>query len=298
LKRLEKTLLDITICGEISIFNGGVLMDDSTTQYNYNELLKKCKKLKNQLINIIEEKESLIKHKFFYLKSEYIEKIGFLEFELYELDLRLGETMRRIELVNLALESNIPFNLYHIESEVKREFEDFEELLKLKDKEIQFSRYFLDMNKMSDEEFLELKKYYKKTIRLIHPSINFNLSELQKNLWNKANIAYENVNLIYLKIIYKLAYDESINMTRMEDCSNEEISSQIYYFEDTIKKYLEEIDELKENFPFNKEELLKNETKVKEIRKDLSQSINEAKNILEMLEEHFLLILNDGQYIN
>lgn len=273
-------------------------MDDSTTQYNYNELLKKCKKLKNQLINIIEEKESLIKHKFFYLKSEYIEKIGFLEFELYELDLRLGETMRRIELVNLALESNIPFNLYHIESEVKREFEDFEELLKLKDKEIQFSRYFLDMNKMSDEEFLELKKYYKKTIRLIHPSINFNLSELQKNLWNKANIAYENVNLIYLKIIYKLAYDESINMTRMEDCSNEEISSQIYYFEDTIKKYLEEIDELKENFPFNKEELLKNETKVKEIRKDLSQSINEAKNILEMLEEHFLLILDDGQYIN
>jgi hypothetical protein len=298
LKRLEKTLLDITICGEISIFNGGVLMDDSTTQYNYNELLKKCKKLKNQLINIIEEKESLIKHKFFYLKSEYIEKIGFLEFELYELDLRLGETMRRIELVNLALESNIPFNLYHIESEVKREFEDFEELLKLKDKEIQFSRYFLDMNKMSDEEFLELKKYYKKTIRLIHPSINFNLSELQKNLWNKANIAYENVNLIYLKIIYKLAYDESINMTRMEDCSNEEISSQIYYFEDTIKKYLEEIDEFKENFPFNKEELLKNETKVKEIRKDLSQSINEAKNILEMLEEHFLLILDDGQYIN
>lgn len=298
MKRLEKTLLDITICGEISIFNGGVLMDDSTTQYNYNELLKKCKKLKNQLINIIEEKESLIKHKFFYLKSEYIEKIGFLEFELYELDLRLGETMRRIELVNLALESNIPFNLYHIESEVKREFEDFEELLKLKDKEIQFSRYFLDMNKMSDEEFLELKKYYKKTIRLIHPSINFNLSELQKNLWNKANIAYENVNLIYLKIIYKLAYDESINMTRMEDCSNEEISSQIYYFEDTIKKYLEEIDEFKENFPFNKEELLKNETKVKEIRKDLSQSINEAKNILEMLEEHFLLILNDGQYIN
>lgn len=298
MKRLEKTLLDITICGEISIFNGGVLMDDSTTQYNYSELLKKCKKLKNQLINIIEEKESLIKHKFFYLKSEYIEKIGFLEFELYELDLRLGETMRRIELVNLALESNIPFNLYHIESEVKREFEDFEELLKLKDKEIQFSRYFLDMNKMSDEEFLELKKYYKKTIRLIHPSINFNLSELQKNLWNKANIAYENVNLIYLKIIYKLAYDESINMTRMEDCSNEEISSQIYYFEDTIKKYLEEIDEFKENFPFNKEELLKNETKVKEIRKDLSQSINEAKNILEMLEEHFLLILNDGQYIN
>lgn len=298
MKRLEKTLLDITICGEISIFNGGVFMDDSTTQYNYSELLKKCKKLKNQLINIIEEKESLIKHKFFYLKSEYIEKIGFLEFELYELDLRLGETMRRIELVNLALESNIPFNLYHIESEVKREFEDFEELLKLKDKEIQFSRYFLDMNKMSDEEFLELKKYYKKTIRLIHPSINFNLSELQKNLWNKANIAYENVNLIYLKIIYKLAYDESINMTRMEDCSNEEISSQIYYFEDTIKKYLEEIDEFKENFPFNKEELLKNETKVKEIRKDLSQSINEAKNILEMLEEHFLLILNDGQYIN
>lgn len=298
MKRLEKTLLDITIYGEISIFNGGVFMDDSTTQYNYSELLKKCKKLKNQLINIIEEKESLIKHKFFYLKSEYIEKIGFLEFELYELDLRLGETMRRIELVNLALESNIPFNLYHIESEVKREFEDFEELLKLKDKEIQFSRYFLDMNKMSDEEFLELKKYYKKTIRLIHPSINFNLSELQKNLWNKANIAYENVNLIYLKIIYKLAYDESINMTRMEDCSNEEISSQIYYFEDTIKKYLEEIDEFKENFPFNKEELLKNETKVKEIRKDLSQSINEAKNILEMLEEHFLLILNDGQYIN
>mgnify|MGYP000901084618 CR=1 FL=1 len=273
-------------------------MDDSATRTNYVELLKRYKKLRNQLISIIEERESLIKHKFYNLKTDYIKKIGCLEFELYELDVKMGQAKRRIELVDLALEADITVNLSNIETEIMREFEDFEEILKLKDKEIQIAEYFSSTDKISDKEILELKKYYKKTARLIHPDIHSNLSEIQKSLWNKANTAYENGGLIYLKIIYKLAYDESVNMPKLEDYSVDEINSKIHYFEDKIKSNLEDIKELRENFPFNKEELLNDEIKVKEVQRELRQTIREAKDILEIMEGHFLLILDERQYIN
>jgi hypothetical protein len=274
-------------------------MDDSATQSKYEELVKKYKSLRKQLISIVEEKEYLIKHRFYNLRTEYIKKIGYLEYELYELDVKLSQANRRIELVKNALDANVPINLSQIELEITKEFGDFIDILELRDKEILIYDYINNIEKnLSEDEFLELRKYYRRTIKVLHPRIHSNLTELQKKLWTKANLAYENGGLIYLKIIYKLAHDEYVNMPKLEEYSIEELKSRVKLIEDNIKESIFEIKEIKEGFPFNKEVLLKDEVKVKDIQKELKRNINEAKSILELLEQHFLLLLNERHYIN
>lgn len=274
-------------------------MDDSTAQSNHIELIRKYKRLRNQLISIIEEKEYLINHKYYNLKSEYIKKIGYLEFELYELDIKLGKARRRIEIVENLLDSNLPINLSYIELEITKEFREFNDILELKDRELQISDYICNKEDYpSEEELLELNKYYRKTIKVLHPHIHLNLTDLQKKLWDKANRAYHNCSLIYLKIIYKLGHDEYVNMPSLEEDSINELNAKVDFLEDNIKENTMELNELMVVFPFNKEILLKDELKVKDIQKELQRTIKEAKNILDLMEKHFLLLLNEGHYIN
>lgn len=250
------------------------------------------------MVNVMEDKECLLKHKYFDLKTQYIVKIGYLEHELYDLDIKLGVAKRKIELAQEALSQNNKVNLSLIEAEIKREFCEFLDIIDSKEQEIKIAGYFNSVDRLTEEEYQDLRKYYKSIARLILPDIHPNLNEVQKALWEKANIAYENGEVQFLKIIYKLANDEAFGLKEFEEVSISEMDKRIVDFENKINKDLRDIQALQDNFPFNKEELLKDEGKIKEIQKNLRSNISDGNAILKLMEEHLLMLLDDTRFLS
>lgn len=277
---------------------GGVILTEASIQSAYEEVLLKYKRIKNRMVNVMEDKECLLKHKYFDLKTQYIVKIGYLEHELYDLDIKLGVAKRKIELAQEALSQNNKVNLSLIEAEIKREFCEFLDIIDSKEQEIKIAGYFNSVDRLTEEEYQDLRKYYKSIARLILPDINPNLNEVQKALWEKANIAYENGEVQFLKIIYKLANDEAFGLKEFEEVSISEMDKRIVDFENKINKDLRDIQALQDNFPFNKEELLKDEGKIKEIQKNLRSNISDGNAILKLMEEHLLMLLDDTRFLS
>ncbi len=278
------------------MYNGGGVLTEAEFQIEYDETLKRYQRTKEKMICVIEEKECLIKHKFFDLKTDYIMKIGYLEHELYDLDIKLAAAKRKIELAQEAISQNVPINLSMIELEIKNEFRDFLDILDSNGSEIEIAGYLDNLTRLSDEEFAELKRYYVNIAKLILPDINPGLNEIQKTLWEKAQLAYENAEFQFLRILFKLAQDEAKALEENEEIPLNELGEKIKVFEDRIKKEEMDIARLLDNFPFNKADLLKDEMKIREIQEELRRSIKDGKSILRLMEEHFLMMLDDTKF--
>ena len=285
--------------GEMNTSNpGGALMTDSSLDSNDDIILKRYRYLKNQLVNVIADKENLLKHRFFDLKTDYITMIGYLEYELYNINVRLGITKRKIELLQANKINKATRKLPYIEAVIKIEFKDLLEILDLKKREVEIASYLNAFEDITFEEFLELNKYFRSLIKLIHPYINPNANQIQKRLWEKGCIAYENKEVVFLKVILKLAKDEVCAAKDPGDYSIEELNSMIHNFEQKISATNIEVQEILKNFPFNMEELLMDDRKISDIQKKLQNQIKEAKSVLIIMEDHFLMILDDTKYLN
>lgn len=273
-------------------------MTEADLQVEYNQVLKRYNSTKDKMINLIEDKNCLIKHKYFVLKTDYIKKIGHLENMLFDLDIKLAISKRRIELANESIVQNKTINLAMIEAEIKDEFRDFLDALNSNNNEISIANYAENMSRLSELDLQELKRYYVGIAKLIYPDINSDLNDVQKSLWTKAEIAYENGEIQFLRIIYKLAQDETNATNDNIEKPIGELKDLIETFEERIKKEEREIAIILDNFPFNRAQLLVDKQKIREIQSELRQSIKEANSILELMEDHFIMMLDDTIFIN
>lgn len=273
-------------------------MTEADLQVEYNQVLKRYNSTKDKMINLIEDKNCLIKHKYFVLKTDYIKKIGHLENMLFDLDIKLAISKRRIELANESIVQNKTINLAMIEAEIKDEFRDFLDALNSNNNEISIANYTENMSRLSELDLQELKRYYVGIAKLIYPDINSDLNDVQKSLWTKAEIAYENGEIQFLRIIYKLAQDETNATNDNIEKPIGELKDLIETFEERIKKEEREIAIILDNFPFNRAQLLVDKQKIREIQSELRQSIKEANSILELMEDHFIMMLDDTIFIN
>lgn len=131
---------------------------------------------------------------------------------------------------------------------------------------------------------------------LILPEINPGLNDIQKTLWEKAQLAYENGEIQFLRIIYKLAQDEAKATGVNKEISLSELDEQIAMFEERIKKEEKDINTLLDNFPFNKAGLLQDDKKIREIQGELRKNIEDGRSILKLMEEHFLMMLDETKF--
>lgn len=272
-------------------------MTEICSDSEYDIILSRYISLRNQLVDVIVDKENLLKHRFFNLKTEYITKIGYLEYELSDFNIRLGIIRRKIEMLADNY-TQTPGMLAYFEFVANREFSELLELLELKRRELDIAKYINTMDKPTNEEYLELNKNYKGLVKLLHPEINSTLTKTQFRLWEKGNKAYENGELRFLKVILKLANDESIGDFGIEKYTAEQLNFRINYFELKIEERNNELMKIQKGFPFNKEEFLLDDMKVKALQKNLKISIKEAKNILMVMEGHFLINLDDTRYLS
>ena len=256
----------------------------------YLKIIEEVKQLKENIVQLYEEKDERIYHICKNIEAEYMSKIGILEYKLYEFQCKILRLKRKIDLYQAKLNIQKVPNEEKIEEQLNIEYKEYEEKLNDMFDSIQIALDRKNSKTLSDKDSKEIKSIYRKLIKKLHPDLNKEYSEKNKKILLQVKQAYENGDLDSLRNL-ELLTDE---ITEKEDINVgelEEIKQTKAKYETIVKKLLDEINKIMESFPYNQKEFLKNDILVNKRKDELEKDMEinrkiyiDLENILEQLK--------------
>jgi hypothetical protein len=258
-------------------------MNDIARNQEYDNLLSLIQRLETELAELVHERDKLFYHICPKLQTEYMLSIGKLEYAVFEYQCKILRIKRKIDIIQAFLNREQSYNIAEIEKQLDKEYQEYADKLLEKQKEIEKAR-LKNSNygrPLTEEESSELRKLYTLIVKKLHPDINSNTTEEQHSQFVDAVNAYKNANLSELRIIYllfeKTSVAETVNSidkvkTRKELLLNE-------------KEYLlNEIQKIKETFPYNVQGLLQDKAKLQQKIDELSSQLSECQEQYDNIE--------------
>ena len=203
---------------------------DETTE-TISELKETISELEEALENIDKDDENY--DEIYKAYQELQEEFEKLEDELYSQKQKLDDTKEQLEDDEL-------FNEYE---DVKSAYDEFEnEYEHIKDTQ-------KDINKLNDDEKVEIKKLYKKAARLCHPDIvSDELKEKAHEIMQSLNDAYSKKDIKKVKeILLSLKTGTSFEVSSKTIEDKELLKQKIREYKQNIENLKSEIDEIKED---------------------------------------------------
>lgn len=252
---------------------------------------KRIKELKKTLENLVFERDNL---KFVIcenIKTAYMLTFGSLEYRLYKSYCTYLSLKRKRDMIQAKKNRQEKVKMDIIEMKLDEEFCDYKKKLEEKIQEINDALRRSKAEVLSDEDAKLLKKCYKSIVKKLHPDINPNVTDAEKELFYNATEAYKNGDLASLQIIYDIV------------CSSDDIEDEALYgksLEDEVKRleYLvsdiqKDIDFIKSTPPYTWSIYVEDDKKKSERLKDLEQDLKSFKNAIRTQEEAIKDLMRD-----
>ncbi len=226
---------------------------------NDEELKKQFDILKEEYIKLINDKDVLLNWGKPQLEALYVSRIGRLQVERLQLQLHIKALKRKIELLQSALNRNVPVDINAIELQVASEFAEAEHRIMQEANKIATSEAMLS-NLASPERSIKLRKLYKQFAKQLHPDLNKNFTLEQEELWHIVKNAYENGDLEKLKAL-EVVYEKELKAAekQMQHMTHEELDLRITVFKEGIKVLHKQVKNIRNEFPFTIEQQIKDE---------------------------------------
>ena len=230
-------------------------------------------KLKDRLAELIYEHENLISHLCPLIERRYVLKFGIYEYELYLLEFDISKLKRKLQLMRMEINHENKIDLEKIDNILSEEFEEYEQQLKAQIEEINYLKS-TEIKQLSDEDSRKLKKIYRILIKKLHPDLNPNQRFYEKNMFLRATKAFQNGDLSDLEALLALTDDGEIE----EESEIDDLKRLIGDFEEKIEK-------IKQDYPYNKKELLVDDEKGRQYKNMLVELIHDRQDDIKKLEK-------------
>ena len=236
----------------------------------YALLLIEIDELKNEIANLIVEKDWLIYYACKEVKIDYTLKIGSLEYKLYLIEKRYTKNLRKIEIIEDLQKRKLKIDIEKIEKKVNDEFKklDKSERDMLADLD-----YAIEMSAKDylDEDILEeMSDDYYKLQKMYNPIFDFSQDEEKKKNFKKITKYYQKGNYKKLK---KLAENYDENDVFQDEIENLKIVKEKYIEIEEI--YEKEIRKIRNSFPFNQRIILEDDSLCRRKKDKLNRQIIE-----------------------
>ncbi|MBE6511315.1 MAG: hypothetical protein J6B73_09420 [Methanobrevibacter sp.] len=230
-------------------------------------------KLKDRLAELIYEHENLISHLCPLIERRYVLEFGIYEYELYLLEFDISKLKRKLQLMRMEINHENKIDLEKIDNILSEEFEEYEQQLKAQIEEINYLKS-TEIKQLSDEDSRKLKKIYRILIKKLHPDLNPNQRFYEKNMFLRATKAFQNGDLSDLEALLALTDDGEIE----EESEIDDLKRLIGDFEEKIEK-------IKQDYPYNKKELLVDDEKGRQYKNMLVELIHDRQDDIKKLEK-------------
>jgi hypothetical protein len=265
-------------------------MNDMMINPEYDSLLLLIQQLETKLAELVYDRDKLLYHICPKLQTEYMLTIGKLEYAIFEYQCKILRTKRKIDIIQTFLNREQSYNVDEIEKQLDKEYYEYTEKLLEKQKEIEKAR-LKNSNygkSLTDEESSELKKLYTLIVKKLHPDINPNTTEEQHSQFIDAVDAYKNANLSELRIIYLLLEKTSVTETTS---SMDKLKTKKELLLNEQEYLLNEIQKIKETFPYTVKDLLQDEAKLQHKVDELSNQLTEYQGQYNNIENRLKTML-------
>jgi hypothetical protein len=269
-------------------------MADIIKNPEYEKLVSAVQELETELADLVFERDKLLYHVCPNLQAEYMLKIGKLEYAVFEYQCKILRAKRKIEIIQTQLNREQPVNIADIEKQLDNEYREYHEKLLEKQKEIDKARYRKDSvgRLLADEEAAELKKLYTYIVKKLHPDINPDTTPEQHAQFNDAVNAYKNGNLSELKIISLLL--EKTTVTTDNASTLEKLTKRKESLLDETAHITEQIQKIKETFPYSVKDLLLNENALQNKIDEYTTLLTELREQNETIEKRLETVLKQA----
>lgn len=289
-----------------------------------NWLGKEVIAAKYALLVALEKRDHLVYIEEAELKEEYMQKIGMYEEQVLKLELEVSLQEKKKQMIQAAINRREPINLDAIEKQLEEERSN-----QLKRLNETYKAGEHEKERLTAEEKEELQNLYKEIVRVFHPQVNNEMTDMQKSLYQKALEAYKRQNLEELRLIYDMLFSEDteglIETSEIvsEDTETEEIkeiakelmedyslAAELYpcfemmeedavlhsaktKYEDMQAAVVAEIEGILNRFPFIAKETLRDGVKLKTYLDSLSGRMNSAKDRVEELKAEIAVMIGE-----
>lgn len=221
-------------------------------------------KLKNRLSDLIIEYDELVFKICPNIEAEYLLNFGFLEYDLYKKDVELSKIKRKFQLMRIQVNNQETIDIDFINEVLDEEFIEYEKKLKKQMDELDNLSNISMVKTLSKDDSKKLKSIYKKCVLKLHPDLNKNLSDHEKDLFLLVTESFKNEDLNTLESLYYSIENEVTD----HDFDEIKLTDLIDDLESKIKK-------IKDSFPYNKKELVEDSAMSKKYKEDLKKLLEQ-----------------------
>ena len=253
---------------------------ESLEEYRYKKIL-------NKYLDTIVKRDDFMLKKQIYLDAKHI----CISYDLMKEELLLKVNIKKLNIEENMLKSSISLNKKPNKEAINNLIN--KETLKLNnnildiDNLLKASKEYIKDYEKSEEYKKEISRLYKKMIFRISPTFN-NLDVNKEKLWRKTELAYIYNNLDILKVLSNLLNE---NHTPTKTYTIEELI-------ENTNKLNEEIQSMKNIYPFNVENKIDNKDYIKSYRDEIKERIENLKEEQENLYTKVNLLKNEIKKLN
>ena len=218
--------------------------------------------------------------------NDYIREFGELIVDVFEKKIACIELKKKIEFCQMMINRDGRINMAALETYIQKEMEEFRKNLKEMADEAEAAR---KATRISEYEFLQIKKIYRKIVKLIHPDINPQTqeSEVMMDLWQRVVIAY---NCNKLKDLQEL----EVLVAKVLEQIDGRIEIDIPDIEEKIAELEKEIKEVVSTDPYQFKYILEDPEAIKLKKEELTEELKEYEEYAESLKEIYNNLFESG----
>lgn len=252
------------------------------------ELYKKHKELKEEFSRLFSKKQEMLNHDKGLLTALYLKFVGRKKYEQYCLEVELSRLKQELSLLQAYVNRNEAPDIPAVSKTLDKMFVEFQEKIEEEAKRISAATEFLKGDFLSSEETKQIKDTYYYIVKKLHPDVNPAVTEEMKELFLKAQLAYEILDIQTLKQIFLFLNDEeSVNSAEIPTLKVKDIVEKL---EQNVLLLKNQIAKLETEFPFNMRENLKDEEWIKRECEHADNKIAELKPEIEKIKEYIKML--------
>ncbi len=245
---------------------------------DFQKLKDDVEKLKTELSMLMLERDELRFVICKNIETEYMLKIGGLEYKVYEAQCAVLRLKRKIELIQAKKNRQEKIILSKIEETLDKEFEEYQQRLNAQIEKLNEALEHSKAEYLSEEDNRELKKLYRKIVKNLHPDINMDVTSAQIKLLESAVNAYKNGDLITLRMINEMVGDSQIPETHQDAVA--QLAEEKERIEGLIKAIRDDIDNIKAEYPYSMKSVLEDPEKTEQMKDELEDMLSQYKELI------------------
>lgn len=243
-------------------------------------------KLKKEFSEVFAQKEHMLSHEQPLLTALYLQKIGQKKYEAYCLNVELAKLKHRLALLQAFVNRNEKPDLKAVDKEIEVQFAEYQQKIEAEAQRLAAAQDFLKSSFFSSEDVKKIKEIYYIIVKRLHPDINPDLPESMKELFVKAQTAYELGDLVTLQQILLLLNNDNSDL----EIALPNLKEMVSRLQENVKTLKHQIELLNLEFPFIFREKLEDEEWIETERETTDQEIETLKQEIEKYKNYVTLL--------